>query len=68
MGDAINHETLTAITDYIDDYGHPPSIRELGRVLGLSPATVHERLVALEDSDRIKRVGPRKVIIVKEHA
>lgn len=67
MSEATNHETLTAIIDYIDDFGHPPSIRELGRVLSLSHSTIHDRLVALEDSDQIKRVGPRKIIIVKEN-
>lgn len=66
MSEATNHETMQAITDYIEDNGVPPSVRELGRILGLSSsASVHKRLNALKEAGLIDKVGPRALILVK---
>lgn len=66
MSAATEHETLTAIVSYIDDFKYPPTVRDLGRILGLSPATVHSRLASLIEAGSIERVGPHKLIVVKE--
>src|ERR671930_489560 len=38
------------LTDYVDDHGYPPTVREIGEAVGLaSPSTVHAHLDNLED-------------------
>jgi repressor LexA len=60
MTAAQEHETLTALRDYIEDFGYPPSMRELGKILGLSsPDSVLQRLKALEQAGQIERVPGR---------
>src|SRR3970282_2469690 len=44
--------------------GHLPSIREVGRALGMrSPSTVHQHLHALERKGYIKRYGDRMRVL-----
>lgn len=66
MSAAHDHETLVAIIDYIADHDYPPTVRDLGRILNLSPSSVHSRLASLIEAGQIERVGPHKLIIVKE--
>lgn len=57
------HETLTALREFIDSNGYPPTVRQLGDVLGLaSPASVQRRLDGLERLKLIER--PRRGVIV----
>jgi repressor LexA len=59
-------KVLNAIEEFIFEKGYSPSIRELGKKLGLSsPATVHNYLLALEKKGYIKRVE-RGIKIVSE--
>lgn len=49
---------LDAITDAIDETGYPPTIRELGDVLGIASTNgVNDHLKALERKGYIKRDG-----------
>src|SRR5439155_1592050 len=44
------------LTDYVDDHGYPPTVREIGEAVGLaSPSTVHAHLANLERAGLIKR-------------
>lgn len=44
------------ICDYTRAHGYPPSVREIGRAIGLSsPSTVHSHLHKLEDAGYIRR-------------
>ena len=37
------------LTDYVDEHGYPPTVREIGEAVGLaSPSTVHAHLANLE--------------------
>ena len=50
-------KVLNAIEEFIFEKGYSPSVRELGKKLGLSsPATVHNYLITLEKKGYIKRV------------
>ena len=61
----IHKETLTVLSDHIDAHGYAPTVRELGKLLGLSsPDTVQKRLDVLEGAGLIERVGPRAIRIV----
>ena len=51
------HDVLSAITRFETDRGYTPSVRDLGRDLGLSAATVQEHLVALEKKGHVRRSG-----------
>lgn len=64
----LNAETMQALRDFIGEHGYPPSIRELGELLGLSsPMSVHERLLACERDGLIERVpGRPRAIRLKE--
>ena len=41
-------QVLEFIRAYIRENGYPPSVRDIGEEFGLSPATVHDHLKALE--------------------
>src|SRR5690242_9824600 len=44
------------LTDYVDEHGYPPTVREIGQAVGLaSPSTVHAHLANLERAGLIKR-------------
>src|ERR1043166_4409478 len=44
------------LTDYVDEHGYPPTVREIGGAVGLaSPSTVHAHLANLERAGLIKR-------------
>ncbi len=49
-------EILTYIKEYIVKYGYPPTVREIGKALGVSsPATIHAHLNNLESKGFIKK-------------
>lgn len=49
-------EILNFIKEYIVKYGYPPTVREIGKALGVSsPATIHAHLSNLEDKGFIKK-------------
>jgi repressor LexA len=49
-------EILTFIKEYIVKYGYPPTVREIGKALGVSsPATIHAHLNNLENKGFIKK-------------
>ncbi len=49
-------EILTFIQRHGDTHGYPPSVREIGRALGLSSSsTVHSHLAALEKKGYVRR-------------
>ena len=44
------------LTDYVDEHGYAPTVREIGEAVGLaSPSTVHAHLANLERAGLIKR-------------
>src|SRR3989454_3388169 len=44
------------LTDYVDEHGYPPTVREIGEAVGLaSPSTVHAPLANPERAGLIKR-------------
>jgi repressor LexA len=61
-------QVLDCITAAIRDSGYPPSVRELGRLLGLSsPATVNSHLDRLEELGYIRReTGKRRSITLTD--
>jgi len=65
-------EILTFIQRYADTHGYPPSVREIGRALGLtSSSTVHSHLAALEKKGYLHRdpSKPRALEVLRdEHA
>lgn len=60
------HQTYTALTDHLHETGYMPSIRELGKRLGLtSSSSVKKRLAALTDAGWIERgPGPRQIRLI----
>lgn len=49
-------EILNFIKEYIVKYGYPPTVREIGKALGVSsPATIHAHLNNLEGKGFIKK-------------
>jgi repressor LexA len=57
------------LTDYVDDHGYPPTVREIGEAVGLaSPSTVHAHLANLERAGLIKRdpTKPRALELHRE--
>lgn len=50
------NEILDYIKSYIVKYGYPPTVREIGKALGVSsPATIHAHLANLEEKGVIKK-------------
>ena len=53
---ARQQEIWKFLTDYVDQHGYPPTVREIGEAVGLaSPSTVHAHLANLERAGLIKR-------------
>jgi repressor LexA len=50
-------DVLRAIETLVGRQRYAPSVREIGRALGLSAGTVHEHLVALEAKGYVRRSG-----------
>jgi repressor LexA len=49
-------EIFEFIRKYLRKYGYPPTVREIGKALGLhSPSTVHAHLAKLEQSGLLRR-------------
>ena len=50
MGDPLTqrqHRVLVTIEGFVRDEGYTPSVREVGSIVGLAPATVQQHLDAL---------------------
>lgn len=57
------------ICAYTEEHGYPPSVREIGKAVGLaSPSTVHMHLNALQEKGYIKRDSkkPRTIEVMNE--
>ncbi len=53
-------EILNYIKEYLVKYGYPPTVREIGKALGVSsPATIHAHLTNLEEKGIIKKEGTK---------
>jgi len=60
-------EVLDYLKSYQASQGYCPSVREIGRALGLkSSATVQRHLDGLEKQGHIKRAGIRAIRILRE--
>lgn len=58
-------EVLAYVTDYVDEHGYPPTIREIQHHLDLaSPSTVHNHVLALVRKGHIEIVGSRRLLKV----
>lgn len=54
------NEILTYIKEYIVSHGFPPTVREIGKALGVSsPATIHVHLSNLQNKGVIKKDGSK---------
>ncbi len=51
------HRVLATIERFVRDEGYTPSVREVGGIVGLAPATVQQHLDALERKGYIRRTG-----------
>ena len=51
------HRVLATIERFVRDEGYTPSVREVGSIVGLAPATVQQHLDALERKGYIRRSG-----------
>ena len=56
---------LTVMREWIDEHGYPPTVREIGAVVGLAPSSVDHHLKALGRQGLLRRDahGPRAVDI-----
>ena len=55
------------LVDYVDQHGYPPTVREIGKAVGLaSPSTVHAHLANLERAGLLRRdpTKPRALELV----
>ena len=55
------------LSDYVDEHGYPPTVREIGEAVGLaSPSTVHAHLANLERAGLLRRdpTKPRAIELV----
>lgn len=62
-------EILNVIVDYIKQNGYAPSVREIGKIVGLkSTSTVHTYLKSLESKGFIERKEnfPRALRVLKK--
>ena len=60
-------DILTFIKEYIVSKGYPPTVREIGKALGVSsPATIHAHLHNLEEKGFIKKEETKKEEIKEE--
>lgn len=61
-------QTIIAIRDFIIENKYPPTVRELGKILGLkSSSTVHQRIQRLVDLGIIEKGnGPRAIRFKKK--
>jgi repressor LexA len=62
-------EIYEFICTYTNEHGYPPSVREIGKAVGLaSPSTVHMHLKALQERGYIKRDSkkPRTIEVTDE--
>lgn len=60
-------QVLNTINDYINEHGFPPTVREIGKAMGLkSTSTVHSHLKILERKGYIKRLSdcPRAIKVI----
>jgi repressor LexA len=49
-------DILEFVNRHVDEYGYPPTVREIGQAVGLtSPSTVHSHLARLESAGLIRR-------------
>ena len=49
-------EIIEFVNQHVDQYGYPPTVREIGQAVGLtSPSTVHAHLARLEEAGLIRR-------------
>lgn len=67
------NDILNYIKNYIVIHGYPPTIREIGKDLGLSsPATIHAHLANLEKKGFIKKEGTKnraiELLVENEYA
>ena len=47
------------LTDYVDEHGYPPTVRDIGKAVGLaSSSTVHAHLANLEKLGLLRRERP----------
>lgn len=54
------NEILTFVKEYIVSHGYPPTVREIGKYLGVSsPATIHTHLNKLVEKGFIKKDGSK---------
>ncbi len=59
-------EILAFIEDHVERHGYPPTVREIGRGVGLaSPSTVHRHLEKLEEGGHLRRdpSKPRAMLV-----
>lgn len=57
-------QILDFISDHSRDNGFPPSVRDIGEHFGLSPATVHDHIKALERKGALERTANRSRSLV----
>jgi repressor LexA len=57
-------QVLDFIRDHSRENGFPPSVREIGERFGLSPATVHDHIKALERKGSLERRANRSRSLV----
>ena len=60
-------EIYEYVTEYVDEHGYPPTVREIGQAVGLaSPSTVHAHLANLERAGYVRRdpTKPRALELV----
>jgi repressor LexA len=61
-------EILEFVNTHVDGHGYPPTVREIGRAVGLtSPSTVHAHLAKLESAGLIRRdaTKPRALEVIE---
>jgi len=61
-------EILEFVNTHVDAHGYPPTVREIGKAVGLtSPSTVHAHLAKLESAGLIRRdaTKPRALEVIE---